>query len=144
MLEKIYSNAFNEVLTILAYVSAKEYNKIPKELIEVFEKYSNNEYEFTYDPSLTLNEQNVSYEAKLIIAILFRDYWATDFQKEKILLKEKYNLQQIEEEKKAKYSVDDIFKNKHCETSIVAIDTYKETIWKKIIKRMKKLLSFKT
>lgn len=142
-MEKIYSNAFSEVLSILAYIPAEKYNKIPEDLIKVFEENSNDEYQFIYNPKLTLTQQEVSYEAKLIIAILFRDYWATDIQKEKILLKEKYNLQQVEEEKKNIYSIDSIFKDKRKKINNVAIIEYKESKWRRMINKIKNLLNLK-
>lgn len=143
MVEKIYSNAFSEVLSILAYIPAEKYNKIPEDLIKVFEENSNDEYQFIYNPKLTLTQQDVSYEARLIIAILFRDYWATDIQKEKILLKEKYNLQQLEEEKKKIYSIDSIFKDKREKINSVAIIEYKESKWRRMINKIKNLLNLK-
>ena len=59
-----------------------------------------------------MDEQNVSKEAKTIIAILFRDYWATQEQKEKIIKKEKYDEFLAEQEKQKKYSCDDLFNKK--------------------------------
>ena len=56
-------------------------------------------------------EQNVSKTARYIIALLFRDYWATQIQKEKILAKEKHDLNMIEEEKRQKYNSENIFNN---------------------------------
>ena len=81
-----YANAYSEVLEILKYVSEEEYNKIPKELIEVYEKNANKQHKFKYDSSQTLDEQEVSIITKGIIAILFRDYWATEMQKENIMM----------------------------------------------------------
>ena len=83
-----YANAYSEVLEILKHISKEDYNKIPKQRIKLFETSANKNYEFTYNPDQTLDEQNVSSRAKIIIAILFRDYWATDAQREKILAKE--------------------------------------------------------
>ena len=69
-----YSIAYTEVLEILKYISFEDYNKIPKDKINLFKTYANKDYVFKYNPSKTLNEQNVSKIAKGIIAILFRDY----------------------------------------------------------------------
>ena len=83
-----YANAYTEVIEILKYISEADYNKIPKNKINLFETNANKEYKFTYNPNLTLNEQNVSKRAKAIIAILFREYWATEKQREKIIAKQ--------------------------------------------------------
>lgn len=66
---------------------------------------------FFYNANKTLQEQNVSKTARYIIALLFRDYWATQIQKEKILAKEKHDLNMIEEEKRQKYNSENIFNN---------------------------------
>ena len=87
-----YANAYSEVLEIIKFIPKEEYNKIPRKKIEVFEAMSNKDYKFSYNPERTLDEQNVSKRAKAIIAILFRDYWATADQREKIIAKEKYEL----------------------------------------------------
>ncbi len=99
MIDINYANAYTEVLQILKYVSLEDYNKIPKNKIELFKENANDNYHFTYSPNKTLNEQNVSKIAKGIIAILFRDYWATDIQREKIIKKQNDDRRMIEEQK---------------------------------------------
>lgn len=106
-----YANAYSEVLEILKYISKEDYEKIPNSKIELFETNHNKEYIFKYNPNKTLDEQNVSKTAKAIIAILFRDYWATELQKEKIIAKQNYDRMQLEEKKKEIYNSDNIFKN---------------------------------
>ena len=95
MVDIEYANAYSEVLEILKFIPKVDYEKIDKETLNVFQVNHNKEYIFNYDPSKTLNEQNVSKVAKIIIAILFRDYWATDTQREKIFAKEKYDLEKL-------------------------------------------------
>ena len=112
MVDIKYANAYSEVLEILKYISIEDYNKIPKEKIELFETNANYDYSFQYNPNKTLNEQNVSKIAKGIIAILFRDYWSTEIQREKIISKQNYDRLKIEEEKKKRYNVDTLFSNK--------------------------------
>lgn len=72
----------------------------------------------------TLDEQNVSKTAKAIIAILFRDYWATEIQKEKIISKQNYDRMKLEEERKARYNSNNLFKNN--EKRIIMDNTEKE------------------
>jgi hypothetical protein len=139
-----YANAYSEVLEILRYVSIDDYNKIPKKQIEFFEKNSNKDYNFFYNPYKTLDEQNVSKRTKAIIAIIFKDYWATDIQKEKIIAKQNYDRMQLEKEKQAKYSANDIFKNKKSEniensTETLVMTEYKETFLDRIINKINKI-----
>lgn len=133
-----YSIAYTEVLEILKYISFEDYNKIPKDKINLFKTYANKDYVFKYNPSKTLNEQNVSKIAKGIIAILFRDYWATPHQKEKILKKENFDRQKIQEENKKKYNPDNILKaNNNINNEYLPINQKKEGFIHKIIKYIK-------
>ena len=84
-----YANAYTEVLDILRYISKEDYEKIPKSKIKVFEENSNKNYSFKYDIDKTLEEQNVSEIAKMIIAILCRDYWTTNEQRYIIIKKQR-------------------------------------------------------
>lgn len=105
-----YAIAYKEVYEILKYIQRADYDKIPKEKIELYKTMQDKNYNFKYDPSKTLDEQNVSKRAKAIIGLLFRDYWATDIQREKILTKQKYERQKIKEEKAQNYQYEDLFK----------------------------------
>ena len=104
-----YKIAYSEVLEILKYMSKEEFNKIPADMVEMFKANCSKENEFVYDPSRTLQEQNVSEIARTIIAILFRDYWATEVQKERILAKQNFDREEI---KQKKYNPDNLFKNR--------------------------------
>ena len=98
-----YANAYTEVLDILKYISKEDYEKIPKSKIKVFEENSNKNYNFTYDENKTLDEQNVSEITKVIIAILFRDYWATKEQRYIIIKKQQEIKDQKQKELMAKF-----------------------------------------
>ncbi len=110
MVTEDYANACAEVVRILDYIPYRDYKKIPKDIILHYEKNANSNYNFEYDITRSLDEQNVSKTAKTIIAIFFRDYWATPEQRNKILNYEKYESIKKEKLKKEKYNIDDIFK----------------------------------
>ena len=115
MLDEKYSIAYSEVLEILKHISQEDYEKIPKSKIELYKENANKDYVFNYNPTKTLDEQNVSKIAKGIIAILFRDYWATPEQREKIIRKQNNDRIQIEMEKAKKYNQDVFKANKNKE-----------------------------
>ena len=108
MVDNKYAIAYSEVLEILKHIPLEDYNKIPKTKIELFKTNADNEYTFNYDPSKTLEEQNVSNITKGIIILLFRDYWATEIQRNKIIAKQNYDRMKLEEKK---YNPDNIFIN---------------------------------
>lgn len=108
MVDEKYGVAYSEILEILKYIPIEDYNRIPKEKIEIFETYASKEYTFEYDPNKTLKEQNVSNITKEIIILLFRDCWATEVQRNKIIAKQNYDRIKLEEKKKEKYNLDNI------------------------------------
>ena len=128
-----YKKAYVEVLEIISYFSEEEYNKIPKEKIEFYEANKDNSYNFKFDPEKDLNEQNVSKEAKAIIVNLFKDYFATEDQKEKLKQILINNEEKANKEKEQKYNADKLFNNnnqdKEDETALIIKD---ENIFKKI------------
>lgn len=143
-----YAIAYSEVLEILKYIPIEDYNKIPKTKIKLFETNANNSYSFTYNPDKTLEEQEVSKIAKGIIAILFRDYWATDTQKEKIIAKQNYDRKILEVQKREIYDPNNVFKNNkkdimdnvEKEQNLALIETKEVKWYKKIFKFLIKVL----
>lgn len=149
MVDNKYGIAYSEVLEILKHIPIEDYNKIPKSEIELFEAYADADYKFNYDTSKTLKEQNVSDITKGIIILLFRDYWATEIQRNKIIAKQNYDRMKLEKEKKAKYNPN-IFQDRdnylqeqnikrNTSTNEVAMVEYKKSIFKRIICKIKSI-----
>ena len=143
-MEEIYHKAYKEVIEILKYVPQESVNKIPKTTLETFEKKMDKDYVFNIDINKSFEEQNLLEETKDIFAVIFRDYWATLYQRERIKAKEKYDRQKIEEEKANKYNPDDIFKNKEkdnvVENNNLPVEIKKENFFKKLISFIKKII----
>lgn len=149
-MEENYHKAYKEVIEILKYVPQESMNKIPKTMLETFEKKMDKDYVFNVDINKTFEEQNLLEETKDIFAVIFRDYWATPYQRERILAKEKYDLEKLEEEKRKKYNPNNIFKKKDANDSIsldnelhnntnLPIEVKKEKFYEKIINFFKNL-----
>lgn len=134
--------AYAQVLEVLNSISFNDYCKIPKEKIHFFKVNAEKNVEFDYNPDKTFQEQNISDTAKTIIAILFRDYWATEEQREKIIRVQQQERIRIEKEKQEKYKSNELFNNKkEKETQEVALVEVKELKWyKKIFDFFKKIL----
>ena len=152
-----YANAYTEVLDILRYISKEDYEKIPKSKIKVFEQNSNKNYSFKYDVDKTLEEQNVSEIAKMIIAILCRDYWTTNEQRYIIIKKqreareeqERQIRERIEQNKKIKedsLKVIDVSSDLDLDLDYARgtnLEIYKEeNIFKRIISKIKEIFGF--
>lgn len=145
-MEDNYPKAYREVVEVLKYLPQESIDKIPKDMIDMFKAKMDKEYMFTIDENKSFEEQNLLRETKAILANIFRDYWATPYQKEKIEAKENYDRQKAEEEKRKKYDPNDIFKNnktviqndKIDETNL-PIEIKKEKFWDKLVNFIKKL-----
>ena len=131
-----YAIAYKEVSEILKYIPIFDYEKIPREKIELYKKMQDRDYHFKYNPLKTLDEQNVSKQAKIIIGLLFRDYWATEEQKSKIVaIKEQKNLFKY---KNRNMKESEII---NCEEKF--LQEPKDNIFKRIFKRIKCIFKLK-
>lgn len=149
-MEDNYAKAYKEVMEILNFVPQESVDKIPQIMIEIFKTKMNKNYEFKVDINKSFEEQELLDETKAIFANIFRDYWATPYQRERIEAKEKYDRQKIEEEKAENYNPDYLFKMEKIETNEesekteeirnLPIEVKKEKFYEKIIKFFKKIL----
>ena len=143
MVDTQYMKSCTEVLEILKHISRQDYNKIPSEIIEVLEEDKDSQYNFSYDVNKTLDEQNVSKQAKTIIGIFFRDYWATPEQRKNIINIQNIKRQEIDDKKRKLYNPDKIFENNKYNNSKEnnsLIEVKKErTFIQKIIAKIKSL-----
>ncbi len=150
IVEDNYPKAYKEVMEILKYVPDENINKIPKSMIEMFNIKMDKSYNFKIDISKELEEQNILNETKSIIANIFRDYWATPYQRERIVAKEHYDREKEEEEKRKKYDPNDIFKEQkerrvaiereYSSNDNLPIEVKKEKFYQKIINYIKNFL----
>ena len=113
MVPKEYRMAYKEVIEILKHVPEEDVLKIPKEKLDFYKQNMDNNYEYKIDEEKEFENQDMLEETKAILAVIFRDYWANPYQREKILTKENQELAEIEEEKRKTYNPDDIFKNRN-------------------------------
>ena len=63
-----YEIACTEVLELLNYISKEDYNKVPKDVIQVLEKNKKNDMTFLYNPWKDINEQEMSAIGRLMLA----------------------------------------------------------------------------
>lgn len=134
------SKSYKEVLTYLSLLLPTELQKIPKEKLEIYVQYMDNSYEYKIDKSKPIQNQIMMDETKAILSNLFRDYFANDYQKQRILAKEKNDLQKIENIKKEKYNPYKILEQRNkSEVKNKELVVYKHSYLKELIKKIKKL-----
>ena len=83
-MEDNYPKAYKEVIEVLNYVPQESVEKIPQSMIETFKAKMDNDYDFKVDINKSFEEQDLLEETKAIFANIFRDFWATPYQKERI------------------------------------------------------------
>ena len=140
-----YKNAFKEVYVILDSLVEEDYKKIPPELIENIYRNMNQDYKYELDEEQDLSTQKMLPETKAILFNIFRDYLSTEEQKQKIIRMQKEEKQKNELKKREQYNTD-VFANKEktnnseIQKEPVILIKYKESIFKKIINKIKKFL----
>lgn len=134
-----YYKAYKEVVEVLKFVPEEDIKKIPNEIIKLFNEKMDKDYIFTYDESKSFEEQELLIETKAIFSNIFRDYWATPEQRNKIIEKQNYDRKKAEMDKFKKYNPDDLFKKVNNEKIGTEIIMYKESLFKRMIKIIKGL-----
>lgn len=153
-MEDNYAKAYKEIIEILKYIPEESVNKIPREMIEMFKTKQLVTYDFKIDTEKTFEEQELLEETKAILANIFRDYWATDYQKAKIIEKENQDREECERQKRERYNPNEIFKNKQQDINVqknlnenynskLPIEVQKQNIFQKLLGFIKKLLKQK-
>lgn len=135
-------NAYTEVLVILKNLDYAYYS-IPIEIIEKMKSECNLNHNFKLQKDLPIQKQKLLDETKAILSVFFRDYWATEEQRNKILEKEKYDLKLLEDQKRKRYNPDDIFQkvNKNIEiNNTTTLIECKESIFTRLRNRIFKIL----
>lgn len=134
--EPTNSIIYTEALTILKYyLKEEDYNKIPKEKIEFFEKNSDSEYKYKIDKTKSYAEQSISRRTNTIIVYLYREYFVTE--EEKRILDQILNLNEANQKKIQAYEERVINKEKE-ETALIKIED--NTLWIKIINKIRRML----
>lgn len=137
--------AYSEIDEFLGLLSEEQRNKIPQKLREFFKEEKDGNYEKRIDPKEPIKNQNLKEETLGIIALLNLQYWCED-EIEKQRLKEVYakNEKVYQEMLQVAFNPDDIFKkrtqpveNEQVENTTMVV--YKESFFKKIIGKLKKI-----
>ena len=144
-----YPKAYKEVVEILKNVPEEDVNKIPKDLLNMFNNKMDNEYEFEIDTSKEFEDLEIMEETKAIFANIYRDYWATPEQKARILATQANEILKIEQIKKQKYNSDNLFEKEpneekntdEQEKSLIIINDDNIKWYKKFIQYLKVFFS---
>ena len=141
---KEYAIAYVEVLEILKYLKKEQFDKIPKERIEIYEKYKDSEYKFSYDKNRPIKEQ-ITQKTKAVLSNLFVRFISNDKDKVRIFQLDKEKI--FEEEKKKTWdNLNSLFERKDkfvhdkTEDEQYLIEVKTENLFVKIFKNIKSIL----
>lgn len=150
MVTKELSEAAVEFNCILENSSKTIIEKIPIKFLDFMKDIASKTYEFNYDKSKSLNEQNLKPETRGLIALVYQDYICNDEEKKEYIRKSRLFANQMEDLKREKYNPDNLLKKqqqlKNTEevmTNEVAKIEYKESIFKRFINKIKSIFKIK-
>jgi len=148
VIENNLPKAYREVLEIVNHMSKRDYDKVDKNILSAMKNQADWEYDYKVEHIKDFQNQEMLLETKYILAIFFRDYWATERQRNRILEKERIDTKIEEKKKQLQYSPNNIFKSIKTEDNDIhevsknaQIVVYKETIINKCINFIKKLFN---
>lgn len=138
MLDNRYKSAFKEVSEILKYMDEELVNKIPTKFITFLQENMSKEYDFKINENIALEEQNISREAENILALLYRNYWATKEEKQEFARLDEQERKSNDEklQKIFKNTINEFDKEENKDTQIVNVNN--DNFFKKIINKLKK------
>jgi len=127
---EVYKMAYGEVEKIIALLPKEQKEKIPNKILMFLAENKNDNIIIKKD--IPLEEQDITKEAKAIVANIYRDYLAENDKREKIILKQNQDLYE-------EFNVETILKNrkKQKETQIIE---YRKSIFENILGKIKSFL----
>ena len=141
-----YNKRLVEVDEVLKYLSEEDLSKIPKDIRQLIKDNKDKEYEWEYDDTKPLKDQNLNRDTIAFLSYLNMEYLLNEEQKQLMQEIHEYNEKKLEEAKAEKYGVDDLFKNKKSiqeeveqktNTQEQSMVEYKENFFKKLFNKIK-------
>lgn len=142
------AKAYKESFVILSYVPKEDLLKIPKTVLEKISNNMDRDYDYNINPGKDFDDAEMLPETKALLALIFRNYWANEEQKELIERKRRLDSEILEAEKRKKYNSDIIFKNgtnslnkfSNVENECIAmVEVKKKNVLQKMFHKIKKL-----
>ena len=144
MLE-LTSQSFSEVYDIINHLEKNLYDRIPQSFIDLIKQNLSNKYVSKIDYNKSINEQEISREARSILAIIYRDFICSNDKKEEL---QRRDQQELKVQESKIFNNEYVFKNKESKKIVVEqsveqknllVKVKKESILTKIINFIKKL-----
>lgn len=105
-----YKNSLSEVSIVLKSLSTDMRNKIPKSLLNFIEENKSKMYIPNFNMKLSLSEQNLIKETKVILSLIYRSYLCDEETRRKLEIDDIIEIKTKQMELNNKYSYDNLFK----------------------------------
>ena len=139
------SCAYKEIYEILKIFPKELVDRIPKYKLDYIKQNMDESYEYNITKE-SFDGKTMLDETAAILAILFRDYWATEKQKNKIINYHNTQREKIVNEIKEKYDPENVFKQRRIEEEKIdakkenlSVVAYKENIFKRLFNKIKEI-----
>lgn len=142
----LYRKAYKELYEVIKKLSKHEIEKLPNDFIMNIHENMDTDYEFIYNESVGILEQDFMIETKALIIEMYKRFLAEDSQNEYWEEYDKKCFNVIEENKRKKYDSNKIFENtkkeevkENKEITLVKVEeSFLRKILNKIVKILKK------
>lgn len=104
--EKNYNRMATEVLELLKSFPEEKVQKIPKSLLQLLESNKDSSHIPHIDSNKKLLEQDVCNETIILMYLIYRDFWASPEEKNKV----NTILKSVEKNYNEKFSAENMFK----------------------------------
>ena len=149
-----YRQSLTELNTIFQYMNSEYIKLLPKKFINFVTENMDKDYNPNIASNVPINKQDLKKDTRVLLSLIYRNYWCTQEEKERLINKDLEDKEQYEKEQREKYNPDNIFKNKskisennteiENEERHVQIAEYKEPKWyQKIFDKILKIFKIK-
>lgn len=148
-----YCRSLTEVNLVLSYMDSSLVERIPESLINFIKRNRDVAYMPNITKEVPINEQPLSKDAKILLSLIYRDYWCDEELKNILKREDAIAKKEYERERREKYNSDNIFKNSKSSQTVeniqlenvaqeIQMTEYKESIFKKIINKILNFFRF--
>lgn len=117
--------AYAEVLEIISLMEDEYVNRIPRKLLDIFEKNKSLDYTNHLEPNISLENQSISDKTSAILGMLMINYWYdSEEQKQNLINTFKDNEKKYQEELNEKYNPNNIFSSNNQTNDVSSENIY--------------------
>ena len=138
-----YTKCLVEVYEVMKYFSKEDIEKIPSDVLKIINDNKDRNYEWKYDESKSLKQQDLNRTSIAILSFINLEYLLNEEQKQYINELHRNNEGRIEQQKQENNMYNDLFKNNKNQNTVAIektlIEHKNEKWYKRIIESLKGL-----